>query len=893
MALTVLTWTAARLHVRAEPAAVLYLALVVVVALRGRAVPAFLTALAVTVLWDAVFTAPTVTPGARLFRDVVTIVAYSATAVVISRLVATRRTRERYWWNVFDNSPTMYLVVDGDGTVRAANAFGAARLGYDAAELIGRPVFELCAAEDRDELRAFLGRCLAQLGVSLVWEGWKVHRDGTRLRMRETGRAIQPGDDPPVVLLACEDVTQREQAEAERHTHLRFLETMDRVNRVIQGAADLEQMMRDVLDVALEVLDADQTGLVYPCDPDAPAWTITMSRARPGAEDSLAARPELPRTPDQADLVQTVLATDGPVQLGPGVGRPVPDQARARGAQSMLAMAVYPKEDRPYMFGASQVSHPRVWTPEEVRLFQEMGRRLADALTSLTIRRDAQAREARFRALVEHGLDLIAILDEHGIHRYASPSYEAILGYTPQEMLGTNAFDFVHPEDAPVLGGVLSPEALAGGPKHVPPVRIRHRDGSWRTITGVVTDMRGDPAVGGIVANGRDVTNALQLEEQLRQAQKMEAIGRLAGGVAHDFNNLLTVIAGYSDFIRAASPPGDERREDATEIRRAADRAALLTQQLLAFSRKQTLRPEVLAVNAAVEGASRMLGRLIGEDVAIELRLAPDAGAVRVDAGQLQQVLLNLAVNARDAMPLGGRLTIATAGVTLEHETPAQPGPLARGRYVRLTVSDTGAGMTPEVLAHAFEPFFTTKEPGKGTGLGLSTVYGIVTQSQGRLRVDSAPGRGTTVEVYFPTASGPSADAAPAAGAADAGGAETVLLVEDDPMVRRLAEQTLARAGYRVLAAVGADDALRLVAGDDTPIDLVVTDVVMPGLSGPELVRRLEGVRPEIRVLYVSGYADDAMERHGVNEERVSFLAKPFNSETLLRRVREVLDVDG
>jgi two-component system, cell cycle sensor histidine kinase and response regulator CckA len=291
-----------------------------------------------------------------------------------------------------------------------------------------------------------------------------------------------------------------------------------------------------------------------------------------------------------------------------------------------------------------------------------------------------------------------------------------------------------------------------------------------------------------------------------------------------------------------------------------------------------------------------MLRRLIGEDVTLDLRLAPDTGAVHLDAGQLQQVLMNLAVNARDAMPLGGRLTVEAGRADVEREEPALPAPLAPGRYVRLAVRDTGTGMPPEVLSRIFEPFYTTKEPAKGTGLGLSTVYGIVTQSRGHLRVDSAPGRGTTFELFFPWA-GAAAPASSSARRVPAhGGAETVLLVEDDTTLLRLAAATLERAGYRVLTAASGADALRLAAGRgvaDGSIDLVITDVVMPGMPGPTLARRLEAAHPAARVLYMSGYADDTMARHGVSEERVSFLAKPFAPDELTRRVREVLDGEG
>jgi PAS domain S-box-containing protein len=502
-----------------------------------------------------------------------------------------------------------------------------------------------------------------------------------------------------------------------------------------------------------------------------------------------------------------------------------------------------------------------------------------------------EQREARFRALVERNAALISILDEHARALYVSPSHTRVLGYTPEELYAMpDLLQLAHPDDLAWVREQFA-EVMRRPVVTLPrPLRAVTKDGRIRNVVLTLTDRRHDPAVGGVIGNGHDVTEELLLEEQLRQAQKMEAIGQLAGGVAHDFNNLLTVIRGYSDFIRASSTAADEHRQDAEEIGHAADRAVLLTRQLLAFSRKQVLRPQVLEIDRIVDEASRMLGRLLGEDVALDLQLARDAGAVRADAGQLQQVLLNLAVNARDAMPFGGRLTIATENVVVDDEAPALPAPLLAGRYVRLTVGDTGTGMPPEVLRRAFEPFFTTKELGKGTGLGLSTVYGIVTQLHGRLRVDSAPGMGTTFEIFFPQAGEAAAAPMPAATKPGARGSETVLLVEDDAMVRRLAEATLERAGYRVLTAPSGGDALRLAAGRDGAIDLVITDVVMPGMPGPELAQRLETSQPRLRVLYMSGYAHDTMARHGVNEERVSFLAKPFTPDELARRVREVLD---
>src|SRR5216117_2818854 len=389
----------------------------------------------------------------------------------------------------------------------------------------------------------------------------------------------------------------------------------------------------------------------------------------------------------------------------------------------------------------------------------------------------------------------------------------------------------------------------------------------------------------------RDVSAQRHLEEQLRQSQKMEAVGQLAGGIAHDFNNLLTAILGSTQLLLHNTPPGDPRREDAEEIRHAGLRAAELTRQLLAFSRRQVLAPKVLDVNAVVANMDRMLRRLLGEDVELVTSLQPAAGTVNADPGQLEQVLLNLAVNARDAMPGGGRLSIGTTRVTLHEEHVERRHRMPAGDYVSLAVADTGVGMDETTQAHLFEPFFTTKEVGKGTGLGLATVYGIVKQSGGYIWVYSEPAHGTTVKVYLPRVPGVAEAPAPASEPQQVrGGDETVLLVEDAAPVRTLARRSLEARGYRVLDAADGPSALELSARHAGGIDILVTDVVMPGMSGRELAERLAPARPSMKVLYTSGYTDDAMVRQGVLNAGVAFLQKPFVPDTLARKVREVLD---
>jgi signal transduction histidine kinase len=404
----------------------------------------------------------------------------------------------------------------------------------------------------------------------------------------------------------------------------------------------------------------------------------------------------------------------------------------------------------------------------------------------------------------------------------------------------------------------------------------------------VVHDAQGRPS--GTLSIGEDVTQQRSLEAQLRQAQKMEAVGRLAGGVAHDFNNVLTAIFGYTELIAEEFPEAERVRADLAEIHKAASRAASLTRQLLAFSRQQVFDATVLNLNDLVRDIDKMVQRLVGEAVEVRFGLAPDIGNVRADAGQIQQVIMNLVVNARDAMPHGGKLLIETANSDLAEDYAERHAPVVLGAYVRLAVTDTGEGMTPDIAGRIFEPFFTTKEKGKGTGLGLSTVYGIVKQSGGYVWVYSEPGRGTTFKVYLPRVNAPAEPVVTATEpSSDLAGTETLLLAEDDEILRPLIVGVLRKLGYTVLEGANADAALGLARARREPIHALITDVVMPKKSGRDLARELEPIHPETVVLYISGYTDDAIVQHGMLEPGLNFLQKPFTPATLARRVREVL----
>jgi PAS domain S-box-containing protein len=508
------------------------------------------------------------------------------------------------------------------------------------------------------------------------------------------------------------------------------------------------------------------------------------------------------------------------------------------------------------------------------------------------VRSPVQEEGARVAAIVESSQDAILSYTLDGTIVTWNPAAERMVGYSASEIIGQSVFVIVRPERTSAVAQIL--KRLARGEPLVDELAtMRRKDGSLVDVSYSASPLR-DAAgkVIGASAICRDFTQRRKVEaalrraeEQLQQARKMDAIGNLAAGVAHDFNNLLFVILGYVSLAHEGLQPAHPARRDLEQVRHAAEAAAELTKQLLAFSRRQVLEPRVLRLESIVRGVEKMMSRLVGETVELSVQNAVASGRVFADPGQLKQVLTNLIVNARDAMPNGGRIEIETANVDVATGDRAAANGVAPGGYVRLTVTDTGTGMDASLRAHAFEPFFTTKEAGKGTGLGLSTVYGIVSQSGGYVLVDTEVGRGTTFDVYLPRTDGKESDAPPEPLASvGARGSETILVVEDDALVRESLCSVLRRHGYNVLDAQNAGEALLACEQEPRAIDLLLTDVVMPRVGGPVLARRLSVLRPDMKVIFMSGYPRDLL------DSRAAFLQKPVTPEHLLRTIRETLE---
>jgi hypothetical protein len=684
-----------------------------------------------------------------------------------------------------------------------------------------------------------------------------------------------------------DDISERKQNEADRETMvalLRLLNTANHTGELIRAVTGLMREWSGCESVAVRLKDGNdsQGAPVLECrcgevlsgqfDPSLPCFT-------PGGSFWTNSTSKLLASTTEADRQSHVR-----------------HRCQSMGFESV---ALIPLCSSGETLGLLQFNDPRPdrFTPQKIAVMERAAASLAIALEQRKTQEALRSSEERYRLISDNTVDVMWLLDvDSGLFTYASPSVERLLGYTPEELLTKGIRDILT-ADSYVLAASRLAEVIAAytnGERsrrsQVHQADAVRKDGSLvriEVVGKILPNQQG--RVHEILGVARDITERMEAEARLMQAQKMESVGRLAGGVAHDFNNLLTVINGYSELLLGDVIPGDPLRDRLEEIRKAGQRAAALTQQLLAFSRKQVLQPRLLDLNRVVADMRPMLARLVGEDVEVCVELHPEATTICADPHQLEQVLMNLAVNSRDAMPQGGKLSIETAVVEWREDQPLSHPRAHPGSYVMLGVTDTGVGMNEETRQHIFEPFFTTKEVGKGTGLGLSMIQGIVEQSGGYIEVFSAPECGTTFRIYLPRVEDAPAEAGKPEAVPAIGGEQTVLVVEDQAEVRKYAAAALQAYGYRVIQAENAGAALLLCELGRERIDLVLTDVVMPNMSGRELADRLAKHWPGIKVLFMSGYTDDTIMQHGVLEEGAMFIQKPFSPDQLAMKVREVL----
>jgi len=726
-----------------------------------------------------------------------------------------------------------------------------------------------------------------------------------RVDMEHGGRVVSfdmvPVKEAGYVNLYGLDVTERKQAEEALKRRNEELTAINTIASTVSRSLDLKEMLDRALDSVLNLVGVE-VGSMYVLDNQTEELVLVAYR---GVSEEFA---DEVRTFKMGESLAGRAALTGEAILLDDVTRDPRVTTTLLSGEHICSFAAIPMKSKDKVQGVMHVASRRYhhFTPEEMELYTAVANDIGVAIENARLYEEARRREEAlreseelYRKLVAALPDAVLMTDLDGRILYASPQAKDLYGSdSVVDLLGRNSFELVAPEDRE-RATANARRTLAEGVVLNVEYSLLRRDGSRYAVelsTTVVRDAGGEPK--GFVGVVRDITERKKAEgmlwergEQLRQAQKMEAVGRLAGGVAHDFNNLLTAITGYSEMLLNTLEETNPMRKDVEEINKAGQQAALITHQLLAFSRKQALEPTVLDLNAVVADMDGILRHFIGEDIELLTVLEPNLGHVMADQGQMGQVIMNLVANARDAMPHGGKLTIETANVDLDENYAARYASVPPGPYVMLAVSDAGLGMDKETLSRLFEPFFTTKDVGKGTGLGVSTVYGIVKQSGGDIRVYSEPGHGTTFRIFLPRVE----EAVAEAGAEEVliqtlTGSETVLVVEDEESIRSLIGQFLRRQGYTVLEASGGDDALDLCTKHGGPIDLVITDVVMPGLSGPELARKLATPCPGTKVLYVSGYTEHASLRNGFLESGAAFLQKPFAAEALAREVRGVLD---
>jgi PAS domain S-box-containing protein len=785
--------------------------------------------------------------------------------------------RRRYLEQLFESAPNAAVVLDARFCTQCVNREFQRMFGYSASQAMGQPIDSLIVPTDRAPESDWAASCLRR-GEQITLESQRRRHDGSLVDVSISAAPLIIGGQTVAFYAIYSDISERKRAEA-------LSSALYRVAEKASAAQDLQQFFAAVHGIIDELMPARNFSIAIR-DPESQQINFPYFVD----EHESAPAPGKPA----AGLLEFVLRTGDPLLCTPELAQ----QMQKRGEIDLarkppLYWLGVPLKINHRVLGAiilKSYSKNSQFRDRDQDVLTLISQQLAAAIDRKRNEQVLRRSEVRYRSLVQTAVYGIYRSSLEGRFLDVNPALIGMLGYnSADEILALDPQKDVFVDAAEYTR--LVDEFRRSGRMDGFEVRWKRRD------EGIITVRISGRAVAGgdepsdvLEAIAEDITERRLLEDQFRQAQKMEAVGRLAGGIAHDFNNLLMVISGYTEVLLDQLTPGHPLHAKAEAIQQASDRATTLTRQLLAFSRKQLLELKVIDVNAIVTDMERLLRPLIGEDIELTTCLAPNIGCTRADAGQLEQVIMNLVVNAKDAMPTGGKISIRTAAVNLDDSYRPENTFIKNGPYVMISVSDNGQGMDRETQARIFEPFFTTKEKNKGTGLGLSTVYGIIKQSGGYVFVQSELGRGTVFTIYFPRVDEPSeARGDLPVSLAAAGGTETVLLVEDEDSVRQLVRETLESRGYRVLEAANGQAALTVAASHRAEIHLLITDVIMPGLSGHELVQQLHPARPAIKVLYLSGYAQDAFPNPLATEAQKTFLQKPFTLQSLARKVREIL----
>ena len=789
-----------------------------------------------------------------------------------------RRRAEKKYERIFENAVEGFFESTPEGRLVTVNPAMARIAGYDSPAEMIRSVTDIAKQLYPDSQgRTEVLRRLEQEGILEGYECPLQKKDGSRIwvslnvrALRDTSGEIVSHDG------TAEDITNRKRTELERQVTTGIVEAVSMTD-------NLDDLLRHIHSALTEVLDADNC-FVALHDPASGLFHF------PFCVDKFDPPPQTPQNLDRTCTAHVFrigramsipqqefakLAKAGEVEL---VGTP---------SASWLGVPLRTPASTIGVLVVQNYHRENAYNERDLQFLSSVGGQIALAIERKRTEERVRESEARLRVLVEQLPAVLWTIDRNLRFTSALGQGLAELGLKPNEIVGVSLAEYFATKDPSFAPLTAHRRAIAG--ERVA-FALEWKENSYACHVEPLRDSEG--RVQGAICMSLDITDRKKLEEQFRQAQKMEAVGRLAGGIAHDFNNLLMVIQGYADLLAERVPAGDPLRRNAEQIQAAAQRAAGLTHQLLAFSRKQILAPKVLNINSVVVEMEKILRRVIGEDIELKTSSTPDLWLVKADRSQIEQVVMNLAINARDALPHGGRLTLETANVEFDSTTPKAATEIAAGKYVLLAVTDNGIGMDEKTQAHIFEPFFTTKEKGKGTGLGLATVYGVVKQSGGYIWVYSEPGHGTTFKIYLPQIA-----EEVSLGAQDRvqstlnlpKGSEVVLLVEDEPGVRELAREYLQMSNYTVLVAEDGHSALELAATHAGPIHLLMTDVVMPGMGGRELADRMRRLRPEIKILYMSGYTEQAVSQQGILSKDAVLLQKPFTLLTLASKLREML----